>query len=59
MTETVGADPCVCPETSTAVFRADTRVRPYSFTIEPVRTTCDGPYRMTVGQGQDERKKRL
>lgn len=44
MTETVGADPCV---------------RPYSFTIEPVRTTCDGPYRMTVGQGQDEREKRL
>ncbi|MGN0058659.1 MAG: hypothetical protein ACI363_10600 [Phocaeicola plebeius] len=32
--ETVGADLCVCPETPTSVFRADTQVRPYSVIIE-------------------------
>ena len=40
--ETVGADLCVCPETSTSAFRADTQVRPYSVIIESFHTTCDG-----------------
>ena len=35
MTKAVGADLCVCPETSTSAFRADTQVRPYSGIIEP------------------------
>ncbi len=40
--ETVGADLCVCPETSTSAFRADTQVRPYNVIIESFHTTCDG-----------------
>ena len=31
--DAVGADLCVCPETSTSAFRADTQVRPYSVII--------------------------
>ena len=40
--ETVGADLCVCPETSISAFRADTQVRPYSVIIESFHTKCDG-----------------